>query len=159
MLLCESKSASADIPLRSRRSTDMSSRDACDTGFTLKLGLKISSAGVRQRQRLDTRLLHTLRPPPPQLFTILTMASKHTSRALRSSVKQLAAPIVQRRTFIATSNAVRAGAAAASRATATIPFQQTRGIKTIDFAGTKETVFGELLRLSLGSIPLLTIVS
>jgi len=73
------------------------------------------------------------------------MASKHTSRALRSSVKQLTAPIVQRRTFIAASNAVRAGAAAAPKAAATTPFQQTRGIKTIDFAGTKETVFGELM--------------
>ncbi|XTI91521.1 putative ketol-acid reductoisomerase protein [Cenococcum geophilum] len=52
-----------------------------------------------------------------------------------------AAPVVQRRTFVAAVGAARAGIAAAPKAAVSTPFQQTRGVKTIDFAGTKETVF------------------
>ena len=67
------------------------------------------------------------------------MSSRTASRALRSSIKQLATPAVQRRTFV---SAVNAATRTAPKAAATLPFQQRRGIKTIDFAGTKETVFG-----------------
>jgi hypothetical protein len=50
----------------------------------------------------------------------------------------VAAP-AQKRTFV---SALRAGATAGPKAAVTAQFQQTRGIKTIDFAGTKETVYG-----------------
>ncbi|KAH7135373.1 6-phosphogluconate dehydrogenase [Dendryphion nanum] len=69
------------------------------------------------------------------------MASRPASRALRQSIRQLAAPAVQRRTFVSALSAARAGAKAAPKAAVTSQFQQTRGIKTIDFAGTKETVY------------------
>ncbi|KKY22120.1 putative ketol-acid reductoisomerase [Diplodia seriata] len=55
---------------------------------------------------------------------------------------QLAAPAVQRRTFVSALNAATKGAvAAAPRAAVSIPKQQARGMKTIDFAGTKEVVY------------------
>jgi ketol-acid reductoisomerase len=56
----------------------------------------------------------------------------------------LAAPAVQRRTFVSALNTARAGVAAAPRAAVSSQVQQVRGIKTIDFAGTKETVYGRL---------------
>jgi ketol-acid reductoisomerase len=65
------------------------------------------------------------------------MASRPAARALRQTARQLAASPAQKRTFV---SALRA----APKAAVTSQFQQTRGIKTIDFAGTKETVFGEL---------------
>ncbi|MBE7181894.1 MAG: hypothetical protein INR71_11935 [Terriglobus roseus] len=67
------------------------------------------------------------------------MASRRASRALAGSLKQLSAPAVQRRTFV---SAVSAARTAAPKAAVTVPFQQRRGVKTIDFAGTKETVYG-----------------
>lgn len=71
------------------------------------------------------------------------MASRTASRALRASAKQLAAPAVQRRTFVSALNAATKGAAAAApRAAVTLPKQQVRGVKTIDFAGVKEDVYG-----------------
>lgn len=74
------------------------------------------------------------------------MASRTASRALRASARQLAAPAVQRRTFVSALNAATKGAvAAAPRAAVSMPKQQTRGMKTIDFAGTKEVVYGMLL--------------
>lgn len=69
------------------------------------------------------------------------MASRPVTRALRQSARQLATP-AQKRTFV---SALSAGAKkAAPRAAVTSQFQQTRGVKTIDFAGTKETVYGRL---------------
>lgn len=76
------------------------------------------------------------------------MASQHMSRALRSS------SFVSRRTFI-TASRQSPSSVAASRATITssnslprfaqtnvlAPYQQVRGLKQIDFAGTKETVY------------------
>jgi ketol-acid reductoisomerase len=56
--------------------------------------------------------------------------------------RQLASPAVQRRTFVAAAGLVRASAVAASRAAAPAR-QQVRGVKTIDFAGSKEEVYGE----------------
>jgi ketol-acid reductoisomerase len=53
---------------------------------------------------------------------------------------QLAKPVAQRRSFIAAATALRAGAPKA--AAVSTSFQQTRGVKTIDFAGTKEQVYG-----------------
>jgi ketol-acid reductoisomerase len=71
------------------------------------------------------------------------MASRPASRALRQAARHLAsAPAVQKRTFISALNAARTGATAAPRAAVSSQFQQTRGVKTIDFAGTKETVYG-----------------
>ena len=67
------------------------------------------------------------------------MASRTASRALASSIKQLAAPAVQRRTFVAVAGAAKR---AAPKAAAAVPAQQRRGVKTIDFAGTKEKVYG-----------------
>lgn len=67
------------------------------------------------------------------------MASRNASRALRSSLAQLVKPAVQRRTFVAAANAVRS---AAPKAAVSTSFQQTRGVKTIDFAGTTEKVYG-----------------
>ena len=68
------------------------------------------------------------------------MASRPAARALRQTARQLAAAPAQKRTFV---SALRAGTAAAPKAAVTSQFQQTRGIKTIDFAGTKETVYGK----------------
>lgn len=67
------------------------------------------------------------------------MASKHASRALRTSLKQISTPRVQQRTFAAAVNATRA----AWQKPATPAFvQQTRSMKTVDFAGDKEVVYG-----------------
>jgi hypothetical protein len=72
---------------------------------------------------------------------IHNMASRSFSKALRSPMaRQLAAP-AQKRTFIAAAGAIRA---AAPRTAAAVPKQQTRGVKTMDFAGHKEEVWGEL---------------
>jgi hypothetical protein len=69
------------------------------------------------------------------------MASRPVTRALRQTARQLAATPAQKRTFV---SALSAGAKkAAPRAAVTSQFQQTRGVKTIDFAGTKETVYGK----------------
>lgn len=71
------------------------------------------------------------------------MASRPASRALRQTARQLAsAPAVQKRTFVSALNAVRASATAAPRAAVSSQFQQVRGVKTMDFAGVKEDVYG-----------------
>jgi ketol-acid reductoisomerase len=57
--------------------------------------------------------------------------------------RHAAAPRVQQRTFAAAARAsVRAGAVQASKP-AFAPRQQVRGVKTIDFAGSKEDVYGK----------------
>lgn len=66
------------------------------------------------------------------------MASKHASRALRQAVRQ--APRIQQRTLAA---AVNAAARPAWQRTAVPAIaQQSRGMKTVDFAGDKEVVYG-----------------
>lgn len=72
------------------------------------------------------------------------MASKTFVRTLRTASKQkISTPSVQKRSITSTLAATRPVAAAVQRPAFTAPSQQqTRGIKTIDFAGTKETVFG-----------------
>jgi len=69
------------------------------------------------------------------------MASKNASRALRASLRQLKAPQVQQRSFIAAANAVRPSLVPAQKAAVAAIAQQTRGAKTVDFAGDKEKVF------------------
>ena len=74
------------------------------------------------------------------------MASRSFSRALRSSpTRQLTLPATQRRTLISASKYARTGLAAPLKPASVASFQQTRGVKTIDFAGTKEVVYGDLL--------------
>ncbi|KAK3054687.1 Bifunctional acetohydroxyacid reductoisomerase [Extremus antarcticus] len=66
------------------------------------------------------------------------MASKHASRALRSSLKQITAPRIQQRTLAA---AVSAARPAWQKTAAPAFVQQTRSMKTVDFAGDKEVVY------------------
>jgi ketol-acid reductoisomerase len=71
----------------------------------------------------------------------MASASRAASRALRSSLsKQVVAPVVQKRGLVLAANAARATVAAAPRIA---PVVQQRGVKTIDFAGTKEVVYGK----------------
>ena len=74
------------------------------------------------------------------------MASKHSTRALRQLGKQLSAvPRTQQRTFVSAVNAAaRPALAPAARRAAATSFVQTRGVKTVDFAGDKEDVYGRL---------------
>merc|ERR1711981_571444 len=73
-----------------------------------------------------------------QFFTF-TMASRTASRTLRAAIQQAAKqPAVQRRSFIAAANTVRA---APKVAVSTGMQQQRRGVKTVDFAGHKEDVY------------------
>jgi ketol-acid reductoisomerase len=69
------------------------------------------------------------------------MAARRAPRALCSSIAQLTKPSVAGRAFTPLL-AARAAAPVAQRYVAA-SFQQTRGIKTIDFAGTKEKVYGK----------------
>jgi hypothetical protein len=80
----------------------------------------------------------------PQSF--ITMASRTLSRAIRAPLaKQLSAPA--RRTFV---SAINASARPTARAVAaSAQQQQVRGVKTIDFAGTKEDVYGAFSRIRL----------
>lgn len=64
-------------------------------------------------------------------------ASRTATRALRSLARQ--APIVQKRTLVIAASAARASIVAAPRI---VNATQQRGVKTIDFAGTKEVVYG-----------------
>ena len=73
------------------------------------------------------------------------MASRTMSKALRSPLaRQLVSPAVQRRTFVSAMGALRATAISAPRV-AHPAQQQVRGVKTIDFAGSKEEVHGEFI--------------
>lgn len=77
------------------------------------------------------------------------MASRSFSRALRSPLaRQLASPAVQTRSFVAAAGAIRATVAAARSAAPAK--QQVRGVKTIDFAGSKEDVYGASLQCDPG---------
>ncbi|PVH91553.1 ketol-acid reductoisomerase mitochondrial precursor [Periconia macrospinosa] len=67
------------------------------------------------------------------------MASRPAARVLRQATRQLAVP-AQKRTFVSALNTSTA-ARAAPKAAVSASFQQARGIKTIDFAGTKEVVY------------------
>lgn len=73
-----------------------------------------------------------------------TMASKSASRALRASLRQLKVPYVQQRSFITAVNVSSKSALLrpARKAVTSAIVQQTRGKKTVDFAGDKEVVYG-----------------
>ena len=73
------------------------------------------------------------------------MASRNINRALKFPVsRQLVSPIAQRRTFVYALSNSRGALAAQLRPAVTAPLNQIRGLKQIDFAGHKETVYGEL---------------
>lgn len=78
------------------------------------------------------------------------MASRSFSKVARGPLaRQLAAPAAaaQRRSFVAAAGLTRATAVAAARTALAGPAQQqVRGVKTIDFAGHKEQVWGECLK-------------
>ncbi|KAF1825437.1 ketol-acid reductoisomerase [Dissoconium aciculare CBS 342.82] len=69
------------------------------------------------------------------------MASKNATRALRASLRQIKTPQVSQRTFITAANASRPSLVPAQKIAASAFVQQTRGKKTVDFAGDKEVVF------------------
>ncbi|KAK5112550.1 Acetolactate synthase, mitochondrial [Meristemomyces frigidus] len=70
------------------------------------------------------------------------MASQRSSRALRLALRQASAPRVQQRTFVSAVNvASRPSLQTAQKSAASAFVQQTRGAKTVDFAGDKEKVF------------------
>jgi ketol-acid reductoisomerase len=72
------------------------------------------------------------------------MASRSFSKALRSPMaRQLtSSTAAQQRTFVAARTLVRATAQVSKAATASPVQQQIRGVKTVDFAGHKEDVYG-----------------
>lgn len=75
------------------------------------------------------------------------MASRSFTRALRSPLtRHLPAPAAQRRTLISASRLARTGVATPLKPIVTGPLQHCRGLKQIDFAGTKETVYGKSQR-------------
>lgn len=71
------------------------------------------------------------------------MSARGFSSALRPAARQLTKNTVQRRTFVAALNAASRTSAVARPALARPVQQQIRGVKTVDFAGHKETVYGE----------------
>lgn len=86
---------------------------------------------------------HSALPISPQ--EPAKMSARGFSQAVRPVARQLTKSAAQRRTFVAAMGAAtRATAAVARPALASPMQQQTRGVKTIDFAGVKEDVFGKL---------------
>lgn len=72
------------------------------------------------------------------------MSARGFASALRPAARQLTRSSAgQKRTFVAALNAAARTSAVARPAVAGIAQQQIRGIKTIDFAGVKEDVYGE----------------
>lgn len=66
----------------------------------------------------------------------MASASRTLSRALRSNLSRQVVPVVQKRGLVVAATATRATVAAVPRLG-----NQTRGVRTIDFAGTKEAVY------------------
>ena len=78
-----------------------------------------------------------------QFGTVNTMVSRAFTRALKAPLtRQLISPTTQRRTFSLALTGIRSKIAIPRTLAAGSIFQQQRGLKTIDFAGHKETVFG-----------------
>lgn len=72
------------------------------------------------------------------------MACRSFSRALPSSLtRQLTSPATQRRSLTSASKLARTARITPFKPTFVATLQQTRGVKTIDFAGTKEVVYGD----------------
>lgn len=70
------------------------------------------------------------------------MASRSFSKALRSPMARQLTSATQQRTFIAARSLVRASAQVNKAFVAAPAQQQVRGVKTVDFAGHKEDVYG-----------------
>jgi hypothetical protein len=105
------------------------------------------SESVRQAQRShsclqkikDSHALSVL-----FIHTSIIMSSRTASRTLRAALKQAQRPAVQQqRTYLSAAlNAARTtGVKQLPRAS--VAAQQVRGVKTVDFAGDKEQVFGK----------------
>jgi len=74
------------------------------------------------------------------------MSSRSFSKALRSPLtRQLVTPVTSRGISIAALKGTRAGVTGALKAASCGSIQQIRGVKTVDFAGHKEQVFGRSL--------------
>jgi ketol-acid reductoisomerase len=86
------------------------------------------------------------------------MNARSFSKALRSPLARqfTSSPAVQRRTIFSALNA--AARPTIARAVAAGPAQQTRGVKTVDFAGHKETVFGKLQCVSAAELKLMSVM-
>jgi ketol-acid reductoisomerase len=67
------------------------------------------------------------------------MASRQLLRSLAQAAK---APLSGARALPLVSLTARTSVLVSQRAAVSVPFEQARGLKTIDFAGTKETVYG-----------------
>lgn len=78
------------------------------------------------------------------------MASRSASRALSAPLaRRLASPRLQQRSYVAARTLARATAAVARPAVGGPAQHQVRGVKTIDFAGVKEDVYGRPLARSM----------
>lgn len=77
------------------------------------------------------------------------MSARGFTSALRPAARQLTRSAGQKRTFVAALNAAARTSAVARPAVTGFAQQQIRGVKTIDFAGVKEDVYGELPDLFL----------
>ena len=82
----------------------------------------------------------------------MAAASRSVSRALRSNIaRQVVIPVAQKRTLVLAAPSVAKAAATSSRRLPNPAFHiQQRGIKTIDFAGEKEVVYGASDFIDLG---------
>lgn len=86
------------------------------------------------------------------------MSARGFSNAVRPVARQLTKSAVQRRTFVAALGAASRATAVARPAVAGPVQQQIRGVKTIDFAGTKEDVYGEIENYTINSCDLVLIL-
>lgn len=78
----------------------------------------------------------------------MAMASRTTPRALKASIGRLSTPTIRRQSLSTAFTVTRT----ARTPRPALICQQTRTIKTVDFAGTKETVYGALLVLTMSHI-------
>ncbi len=86
------------------------------------------------------------------------MASRICSRSLKTPLaRQFASPTSQRRTFVSALGGFKAGFVAPTRPIVGAALQQTRGVKTIDFAGHKEKVYGSSELVARSSYGRLTV--
>ena len=110
-------------------------RDRRPSQATCAPSSRISSRQLPKNSQLLTQSLQTSNSK---------MASKTFVRTLRTASKQkISSQTVPKRSFTSVLIA-RPTVTAATRAPFTSPVQQqTRGVKTIDFAGSKEQVFGK----------------
>lgn len=70
------------------------------------------------------------------------MSSRTATRAAVRALKQASRPAVQQRTYLTAALNAGRQTAAKQAPKATYAAQQVRGVKTVDFAGHKEKVFG-----------------